>query len=47
MTDHEPCEEYDCQECCEHDDLECGHCIDCGKYIENWPDRYFRESDND
>ena len=20
---------------CEHDDLECGHCIDCGEYIES------------
>lgn len=27
-------EEEEYQEYCEHDDLDCGHCIECGKYIE-------------
>jgi len=28
------CETGACEECCEHgDSVECGFCIDCGKYI--------------
>lgn len=30
---YERCENI-CEECCTHeDDVECGFCIDCGKYI--------------
>ncbi len=25
-----------CPECCEHQDLDCGHCLDCGSDRTEW-----------
>ena len=42
------CEEPDCQECCEHDDMDGGWCLDCGldrtsdlaaRAYDKWKDR--------
>lgn len=30
---------------CMHDDLENGHCINCGEYIDNWYERIFGYDD--
>jgi len=28
-----------CEDCCTHDDTECGYCIDCGAYVVDNYDR--------
>lgn len=33
LEDHTNCEDEDCAECCEHDDHEDGHCLNCGKDV--------------
>lgn len=30
---NDPCGEPGCQECCSHDDRDCGHCLDCDAFI--------------
>ena len=32
--ENEVCDDEKCQQCCCHDDLENGFCIDCVKYVE-------------
>lgn len=34
------------EELCEHSDgFECGHCIDCGEYVEGWLGQYEHDGD--
>ncbi len=33
-----------CKECCPHQDLDCGHCIDCGDEVD-WVTRTFGHGD--